>query len=99
MITKEKIIAEVEKSFTKLQFKPRGNQSAIVFDVLDAFLNKGRRNVVLGAPTGIGKSVIGAVVSDAMDSLTPDDADLSSIISMGTNVLAHQYYDSFSALE
>lgn len=99
MITKEKIIAQIEKSFSNLEFKPRGNQSSIVFDVVDAFLNKGRKNVVLGAPTGIGKSVIGAVVSDAMHALTPDDADLSSIISMGTNVLAHQYYDSFSELE
>lgn len=99
MITQEKLIAQIDKSFAKLEFKPRGNQSGIVYEVVDAFLNKGRQNVVLGAPTGIGKSVIGAVVSDVLDALTPHDNELSSIISMGTNVLAHQYYDSFSQLE
>ena len=100
MIKKEIISAQIETSFKFLGFTPRGNQSQIVFDVLDSFLNKGKRNVVLGAPTGIGKSVIGAVVSNALFCLTPNpQEDIPAIISMGTNVLAHQYYDSFSELE
>jgi ATP-dependent DNA helicase DinG len=99
MIKPEQLKKQIEKSFAKLKFVPRGNQESIVYDVLDSFLNKEKTNVVLGAPTGVGKSIIGAVVSDALNAFTPEDPDLSSIISMGTNVLAHQYYDSFSSLE
>lgn len=99
MTTKIELEKYISDSFKRLGFSPRGNQESICYNVLDAFLNKGKRNVVLGAPTGIGKSVIGAVVSDALDKLTPQSKDLASIISMGTNVLANQYYDSFSALD
>ena len=97
MITPDKLNEQIAKSFKKLLFAPRGNQSEIIFDVLDSFLNKNKQNVILGAPTGIGKSVIGAVVSDALASLTPGD-ELASVISMSTNILAEQYKDSFSKL-
>lgn len=93
------LTTQIEKSFKKLGFTPRGNQASICHDVIHAFLVDNKKNVVLGAPTGIGKSVIGAVVSDALNTLTPHNDDLSSVISMGTNVLAHQYYDSFSKLD
>lgn len=99
MTTKIELEKHIAESFKRLGFEPRGNQAVICHDVLDAFLNKNKLNVVLGAPTGIGKSVIGAVVSDALNMLTPNATGLASVISMGTNVLAHQYYDSFSALD
>lgn len=90
----EKII---EDSFESLNFKPRGNQVSIVNDVLVSFFEKNKRNVVLCAGTGIGKSVLGAVISDCVDKLVPGDA-LPSIISMGTNALAQQYTESFADL-
>lgn len=98
MIQKSEIETQILDSYQKLGYKPRGNQASIVHDILDAFLNKKKRNVVLGAGTGTGKSIIGAVVSDALSVLTADDNDLSSIISMGTNVLSTQYYETFSDL-
>ena len=99
MKTKTELESHIAESFAKLKFSPRGNQSQICYDVLDAFLNKDKRNVILGAPTGIGKSIIGAVISDALDKLTPEVQSLASIISMSTNVLSHQYGESFSTLD
>jgi ATP-dependent DNA helicase DinG len=98
MITKNELLSHIKESYAKLGFEPRGNQESICIDVLDAFLNKGIRNVVLNAPTGVGKSILGAVISDTLNTLTPEDNDLSSIISMGQNSLAKQYAESFSSL-
>lgn len=98
IIEPELIKTTVAESFKKLNYKPRGNQSEIVFDVVKSFLIDGKQNVVLGAPTGIGKSILGAAISETVDALTQEDATLSSIIAMGQNSLALQYADSFSSL-
>lgn len=92
-VIEEKIL----EAYTALGFKPRGNQPEICFDVLDSFLNKGKQNVVLNAGTGVGKSIIAAVVSTVINECTTTD-ELSSIISMGQNSLAKQYAESFSDL-
>lgn len=98
-IDPELIKTTIEESFKKLKYKPRGNQSQIVFDVVKTFLIDGKRNVVLGAPTGIGKSILGAVISETMDALTQEQSEeLSSIIAMGQNSLALQYAESFTEL-
>lgn len=107
------ITKTIEESFKKLRYKPRGNQVDIVFDVVKSFLIDGKKNVVLGAPTGIGKSILGAVIAETMDVLTPTptpvhdfddgsekppDTPLPSIIAMGQNSLALQYAESFTEL-
>ncbi len=98
MIPQIELETQIAASFKKLGYDPQGNQSEIVLKVIDSFLNKDNRNVVLGAPTGVGKSIIGAVISETLAAFTPDDEDLSSIITMGTNSLALQYANSFTKL-
>lgn len=97
-ITKIDLETQILASYKKLGYTARGNQLEIVFDVVNSFLNKGMKNVVLSAPTGVGKSILGAVISDTINALTPDNIDLSSIIMMGTNSLSQQYAESFASL-
>lgn len=99
MIPLSEIKTQVLASYEKLKYTPRGNQEQICIQVLDTFLNKEKSNVVLGAPTGVGKSILGAVISDALDQLTPELPGKASIIAMGTLMLSQQYYDSFSSLD
>lgn len=99
MKSSEQIQQQISASYTKLGFTPIGSQAEICFNILDSFLNKDKRNVILGAGTGAGKSVMGAVVADALNALSDSTEDLSAIISMGTNILAKQYADSFSKLD
>jgi ATP-dependent DNA helicase DinG len=96
-LTSEELQVQILKSYESLKFVPRGNQVEIVEGVLDAFLNKEKQNVVLNAGTGVGKSVLGAVIADALHVLT-GSSDLQSIIAMGTNSLAKQYHESFDQL-
>lgn len=80
--------------FEELGKKPRGNQEEIINDVLIEFIDKKKQNVVLNAPTGIGKSILGIVISECIGELI-DDPKLNSVITMGNNHLAKQYADSF----
>jgi ATP-dependent DNA helicase DinG len=98
MIPKLDIDTQIQLAYKKLGYTVRGNQAEIIFSVVDAFLNKGKKNVILGAPTGVGKSIIGAVISECVNALTPEKSDLASIIAMGTNSLAVQYAESFDSL-
>jgi Rad3-related DNA helicase len=98
MIQKIDLEEQILVAYNELGFSPRGNQAVICHDVLDAFLNKGKKNVCLVAGTGVGKSVLGAVISRVIDHYTPESSALASTITMGTNSLARQYAESFSAL-
>lgn len=95
-VKQEKLKTEILEAFDSLKFKPRGNQVEIIYSVLDAFLNKGKKSVVLNAGTGVGKSVIGAVIATVIGSKTDD---LASIMLTGTNILAKQYHESFEDLD
>lgn len=98
MITKIDLETKILESYKKLSYEPRGNQLEIIYSIVDAFLNKKKTNVVIDAPTGVGKSLIGAIVSETIASLTEVNTKLPSIIAMGTNSLALQYAESFSEL-
>jgi Rad3-related DNA helicase len=61
-----------------------------------AFLDDKIKNVILSAPTGTGKSIIGAVVAEVVHSIKyPDTHENSSFMLTATNVLAQQYVDTF----
>ena len=99
MISKIDLESNIADSFARLKFSPRGNQSQICYDVLDSFLNKEKKNVVLCAPVGIGKSILGAVVADTLNILTPDTEENGTFIGMSQNILGEQYRESFSTLD
>jgi len=87
---------QINEAYERLGFKPRDNQVEHCNQVIEAFLDEGFTNVVLSAPTGTGKSIIGAVVADVIHSIKyPDDPAHASFMLTATNVLAQQYDDAF----
>lgn len=84
------------ESFSRLGFAPRDGQVAAVNEILTAYIDEGKRNVILNASTGTGKSIIGAVVAETYSVLKGNKVGPKSSISLtATNVLAEQYETSF----
>lgn len=89
-------------AFSRLGFTPRGGQVEAINKILTAYLDNGAQNVILSAPTGTGKSLIGAVTSETLTAiLNPSVPNCvkSSIGLVSTNVLAKQYDATFSSLQ
>lgn len=87
---------QILESYTRLGYQPRDSQVEHINQVLVAFLDENYRNVVLSAPTGTGKSIIGAVVSDVIQSIKyPTENAGASFILTATNALLDQYAESF----
>ena len=91
---------EILAAFDRLGFKPRPGQVEAVDKILTAFIQDKKQNVILNAPTGTGKSLIGAVTADALSAIKHKvDASLKSSISLtATNVLSKQYATTFEKL-
>lgn len=88
---------EAESAFSELGFEPRPGQIEYVQKLLSAFLDEGFNDVVLNAPTGTGKSLIGAATASALANIkNPGKEQLASIILMHNNVLVNQYHEAFS---
>lgn len=87
---------QILDSYKRIGFSPRDNQVHHINEVLVAFLDEKYKNVILSAPTGTGKSIIGAVVADVVQSIRyPGTNEGASFLLTATNVLAEQYHDSF----
>lgn len=89
----DKIILQ---AYDKIGYTPRNGQEKIVKSILEVFVTQGKRNVILSADTGIGKSIIGAVVSESLSIIK--NPKLASVIMMHQNSLAKQYADTFKNL-
>lgn len=88
---------QIEEAYDRLGFKPRDRQADHIERILGAFLDDGVRHLILSAPTGTGKSIIGAVTADALHHIkTPGLRTNASFLLTATNVLGQQYYDTFS---
>jgi Rad3-related DNA helicase len=89
---------QILEAFARIGFTPRGNQVADIDKVLRAFLDDGFKTVVLSAPTGTGKSIIGIVVSDVIHQLRfPDVNAGASFLCTPTIALQEQYQKSFAS--
>lgn len=87
---------QILDAYDRLGFKPRDNQVSHINRILMAFLDEGFKNVILSAPTGTGKSIIGAVVAEVVQSIRyPNDNACASFLLTATNVLAEQYHNTF----
>jgi len=87
---------QILEAYDRIGFKPRDNQVEHINKVLIAFLDEGFKNVLLSAPTGTGKSIIGAVVAEVVQTIKyPDENAGASFLLTATNVLAGQYHDTF----
>ena len=87
---------EILTAFKTLGFSPRNNQVEIINNVVSSFLDEKKKNVILCAGTGIGKSIIAAVVAEVLKVVA--DSNLSGIYLSSTNQLIDQYGDSFKHL-
>lgn len=88
---------KIEEAYDRLGFKPRDNQLEHVNRVVGAMLDDNARHVILSAPTGTGKSIIGAVVAEVVHTIkTPHQKPNASFLLTATNVLGQQYFDTFS---
>lgn len=85
----------ISRKFADLGFEPRPYQIGAVDQVLTAYLDERKENVILSAPTGSGKSIIAVIVADCLAEITSWEKGFVSVISMSTNALAEQYRDSF----
>lgn len=85
---------QILESFKNLDMTPRENQVFYINEVISAFIDKKKPFVVLNAPTGTGKSIIGAVIADVINVLK--QSKLASLILMHNNALTKQYYQTFS---
>lgn len=89
---------QIEEAYDRLGFKPRDRQLDHVERILGAFLDDDVRHLILSAPTGTGKSIIGAVVADAVHQIKmPYQQSGASFLLTATNVLGQQYYDTFAS--
>lgn len=84
---------EIDTAFASIKRIPFNGQKEIVNDILVQFFDQGKQNVILSAPTGVGKSIIGAVVAKAFKAKYLDQ--MNSITMMHTNSLVEQYSESF----
>jgi Rad3-related DNA helicase len=87
-------------AFDKIGYQPRENQVEAVNNVLIEYLDNKKKIVILCAPTGTGKSVIGATIAEALQKfLYPAEDKKASVILMHTNILTDQYFNSFNELD
>ena len=87
---------QIEEAFRRLDFVPRGNQLNDIDLVLRGFLDEGFTTQILSAPTGTGKSIIGAVTAEVLHTLRfPEVNHGASFLLTPTNILSQQYHDTF----
>jgi len=88
---------QIEEAFSKFGFTPRDNQVNHVSRICEAFLEEEAKNVVLSAPTGTGKSIIGTVAAEVIHSIkNPATRENASFLLSATNVLLDQYHQTFA---
>ena len=103
MVTEANIKEAVKVAFKKLGSTPRrvgsGNntQADVVAKIIQLFLIGKNKNVILRAPVGSGKSIIGAAASLAMLELVKVEAPACYLFSP-TKMLATQYEKTFNGL-
>lgn len=89
---------QIHEGYARLDFKPRGRQVEDIDTILTAFLDEGFKTVVLSAPTGTGKSIIGAVTAEVLHKIRHPELNAgASFLLTPTNILSDQYHATFQA--
>jgi len=87
---------QIEEAYNYLGFTPRGNQLADISLILTGFLDEGFKTQILSAPTGTGKSIIGAITAEVLHKIrAPDVHHGASFLLSPTNILSEQYHNTF----
>jgi len=89
---------QILEAYTALGFSPRGRQVQDIDLILTGFLDEGFKTQILSAPTGTGKSIIGAVTAEVLHKIkNPDQNAGGSFLLTPTIVLQEQYHKTFQA--
>lgn len=84
-------------------FKYRENQKSTIIKILDSFINKEKKYVLLSAGTGLGKSWIGRIVAEVMNlyyySLNSQEIRPESLFITKTISLQNQYLGDFKEMK
>jgi Rad3-related DNA helicase len=86
----------VEK-LKKYNFKIKEHQVNTINKILISFIDESFNYVVLSAPTGSGKSIVGFIVADILKGIT--NTSQSSFILMHNNALVDQYEKLFGDID
>jgi Rad3-related DNA helicase len=87
---------QILEAYEFLGFQPRGRQVEDIDKILVAFLDEGFTTVTLSAPTGTGKSIIGAVTAEVLHKMeSADQFAGASFLLSPTNILSEQYFKTF----
>lgn len=84
------------KCFSDIGLNARDNQVDTINRILNCYITDGKHMVVLNAPTGTGKSIIGVITSLALSDILKNNL-LQSFILMNNNSLVKQYKDSLDS--
>jgi len=88
---------QILEAFSRLKMTPRDGQVDAVNRIVSAYLDEKADTVILSAPTGTGKSIIGAVVAEVMHTIRyPGVHKNASFLISATNMLLEQYQDTFA---
>lgn len=90
----------IDRAYKELNLIPINGQEFAVDKVLTEFFINNKRNVILSADTGTGKSIIGAVIAKVFsyefeDELSESDEVKNSMIVVHSNSLVKQYGQTF----
>lgn len=87
---------QILEAYKRVGFTPRDKQVEHINKICVAFLDEGFKNVILSAPTGTGKSLIGSIAAEVVHRIRyPEKIEGASFLLTATNVLAQQYHDTF----
>lgn len=88
---------QILEAYDRYGFKPRDNQVQHIQRIVGAFLDDDIRHVILSAPTGTGKSLIGVITAEVVHALTnPHQEAGAGFLLTATNALGQQYHEAFS---
>lgn len=91
--------SEIDQAYNDLKMIPINGQDIIVDRILTEFFISNKKNVIISADTGIGKSIIGAVVARVFANRFDWDENedmCPATIAVHSNSLVKQYRETFN---
>ena len=88
----------IAEAYSDLKLFPINGQDRLIEQVLIEFFVNKKRNVILSAPTGTGKSIIGGVVARVFAKVFEEETDdvYPAMLVVHSNSLVKQYGQTFS---
>jgi Rad3-related DNA helicase len=86
----------ISEAFANFGYKPRPKQKEIINNILELYIDKNIKNVVVSAGTGLGKSLIALITTECLSKLKKNNKNKLAYVIAHTNTLLEQYVNSYS---